>query len=66
MYCALIPLAVGTTLLLGSWYGLLLGLILVVIIALRAAQEERVLRAELTGYDASMARVKYRLISYAW
>ena len=57
---------VGTTLLLGSWYGLLFGLILVVAIAFRAVQEERVLRAELPGYDAYMAQVKYRLIPYLW
>jgi hypothetical protein len=36
MYAAFIPLMVGTTLLLGSWYGLLFGLILVVGLALRA------------------------------
>jgi protein-S-isoprenylcysteine O-methyltransferase Ste14 len=57
---------VGTTLLLGSWYGLLLGLILVVGIAFRAVREEHMLRAELPGYDAYMAKVKYRLIPYMW
>ncbi len=65
MYAAVIPFVVGTTLLLGSLYGLL-GLILVVGIAFRAVQEERVLRAELAGYDAYMARVKYRLIPHIW
>jgi protein-S-isoprenylcysteine O-methyltransferase Ste14 len=43
-----------------------LGLLLVVAIALRAVQEERTLRAELPGYDAYMARVKYRLIPGIW
>ena len=66
MYATVILFMVGTTLLLGSWYGLLLGLILVVAIAFRAVQEERVLRAELPGYDAYMAQVKYRLIPYVW
>jgi protein-S-isoprenylcysteine O-methyltransferase Ste14 len=66
MYAAVIPYALGTTLLLGSWYGLLLGLILVVMVARRAVLEERTLRAELHGYDAYMAEVKYRLIPYVW
>jgi protein-S-isoprenylcysteine O-methyltransferase Ste14 len=42
------------------------GLLLVVGIALRAVQEERTLRAELPGYDAYMAQVRYRLIPYVW
>ena len=66
MYGTVIIFIVGTTLLLGSWYGLLLGLIIVVGIAFRALQEERVLRAELPGYNAYMARVKYRLIPHVW
>ncbi len=66
MYAAVIPFMIGTALLLGSWYGLLSGLILVIGIAFRAVQEERVLQAELAGYDAYMARVKYRVIPYVW
>jgi protein-S-isoprenylcysteine O-methyltransferase Ste14 len=66
MYAAVIPFTAGTALLLGSWYGLLLGLILIVGIAYRAVREERMLRSELPGYDAYMARVKYRFIPYLW
>jgi len=66
MYATLIIFMVGTTLLLGSWYGLLLGLTLVIGIAFRALQEECVLRAEPPGYDRYMAKVKYRLIPYVW
>ena len=66
MYGTTIVFIVGTTLLLGSWYGLLMGLVLVVGIAFRAVQEEHVLLAELPGYDTYMARVKYRLIPYVW
>ncbi len=66
MYGTVIVFIVGTTLLLGSWYGVLLGLILIVGIAFRAVREERVLQAELPGYDTYMARVKYRLIPYVW
>ena len=66
MYGTTIVFIVGTTFLLGSWYGLLLSPILVFMIAFRAVQEERVLRVELPGYDTYMARVKYRLIPYVW
>ncbi len=66
MYAAGIPFMVGTTLMLGSWYGLLMGLIFVVGIGFRAVQEERVLGAELPGYDEYMAQVKYRFIPYVW
>jgi protein-S-isoprenylcysteine O-methyltransferase Ste14 len=66
MYATAIIFMIGTTLVLGSWYGLVLELILIIVIAFRAVQEERTLRAELSGYDAYMAQVKYRLIPYVW
>jgi protein-S-isoprenylcysteine O-methyltransferase Ste14 len=66
MYAAALLLFVGTPLLLGSWYGVLMGLIVEVMVAIRAVLEERVLRKELAGYDAYMAQVKYRLIPYVW
>jgi len=65
MYAGVIPFVVGTTLLLGSWCGLL-GLILMFGIAFRAVREERVLRAELPGYTAYTAGVRYRFIPYVW
>src|SRR5207249_3290303 len=66
MYATAIIFLVGTTLLLGSWYGFVIGLILVIGIAFRAVQEERALQAELPGYDAYLAQVKYHLIPYVW
>ena len=66
MYAAGIPFVAGTALLLGSWYGLLMGLIFVFGLAFRAVQEERLLRAELPGYDEYMAQVKYRFIPHVW
>ena len=66
LYAAGIPFAVGTALLLGSWYGLLMGLIFIFGLAFRAVREERVLQAELPGYDEYMAQVKYRFIPYVW
>jgi protein-S-isoprenylcysteine O-methyltransferase Ste14 len=66
MYAAGIPFAVGSALLLGSWYGLLMGLIFIAGLAFRAVREEGVLRAELPGYEEYMAQVKYRFIPYIW
>ena len=66
MYATAMIFLAGTTLLLGSWYGLALALLIVVAVAVRAVQEERTLQAELPGYTAYMARVRYRLIPYVW
>lgn len=66
MYAGAAILLIGTTLLLGSWYGLLPMLAIIVAVSIRAVQEERTLRTELAGYDEYMAHVKYRLIPYVW
>ena len=66
MYTAFLVYVVGTALLLGSWIGLGFGLLIVVGAAMRALPEERMLRRELPGYEAYMARVKYRLIPFVW
>ncbi len=66
MYAAGIPFAVGTALLLGSWYGLLLSLVFIAGLVFRAVQEERVLQAELPGYKEYMARVQYRFLPHVW
>ncbi len=66
MYAAALLLLSGTALLLGSWYGLLWGLLLVGLIARRAVMEEHTLQLELQGYDAYITQVKYRLIPYIW
>jgi protein-S-isoprenylcysteine O-methyltransferase Ste14 len=66
MYSGFVLFVLGTALLLGSYYGLIFGFILVVTAAWRAVMEERTLRKELRGYEAYMAKVKYRLIPYLW
>lgn len=66
MYAAVIPFALGTSLLLGSWWGLLPAAALMLVIAWRAVQEERTLRAELPGYVEYAARVRYRLVPGVW
>jgi protein-S-isoprenylcysteine O-methyltransferase Ste14 len=66
MYAAFLLYALGTPLLLGAWYGLVLGVILVLGAARRAVLEERTLREELQGYTDYMRQVKYRLIPGVW
>jgi protein-S-isoprenylcysteine O-methyltransferase Ste14 len=66
MYAAIVIFVVGTSLLLGSWSGMLVGGIFVVMLVRRAMLEERTLRTNLPGYAAYMAQVKYRLIPYIW
>lgn len=66
MYSAFIPFMVGTPLLLGSWYGVLLGLGFMVVLARRAVLEESTLREELQGYADYMTQVKYRILPYVW
>jgi protein-S-isoprenylcysteine O-methyltransferase Ste14 len=66
MYAAIVVFVVGTSLLLGSWSGVLVGAVFVVMLARRAILEERTLRAQLPGYASYMSEVKYRLIPYLW
>jgi len=66
MYASLLLFCLGSALLLGSWIGVLLGLLLEGGIARRAMREDRVLRMGLKGYDAYIAQVTYRLIPHVW
>lgn len=66
MYAAMIPFFVGTTLLLGSWYGLVPALLLFGTVVVRASREEQTLRAELPGYSAYLAQVRHRFVPHVW
>ncbi len=66
MYAAIVVFAGGTALLLGSWFGLIVGLLPVAVLARRAVLEERTLRQALPDYPAYMGHVRYRLIPYVW
>ena len=66
MYMAILIFIVGTSLLLGSWYGLIFVIICMAILARRAVLEEQMLLKELAGYASYTAQVKYRLIPYIW
>ncbi len=66
MYAAIVVFVVGTSLLLGSWSGVLVGAMFILMLARRATLEERTLLAKLPGYAAYRTQVKYRLIPYVW
>ncbi|MEO7026731.1 MAG: isoprenylcysteine carboxylmethyltransferase family protein [Caulobacteraceae bacterium] len=66
LYGGAIAFFIGAPLMLGSWLGLLLAPLFVFAIAARALGEERLLRAELPGYEAYAARVRRRFIPYLW
>lgn len=66
MYSGMILFFTGLPLLLGSWWGLALVPLFLVLIAVRIAIEERTLREGLPGYAEYAARVRYRLIPGVW
>jgi protein-S-isoprenylcysteine O-methyltransferase Ste14 len=66
MYAATIGFLFGTSLLLGSWWGLAAVLLLLVLLGIRIHIEERTLRIGLAGYDDYTANVRYRLIPLIW
>jgi len=66
MYLGAILMFTGAPLLLGSWYGLLPGLALTVLLMARIHGEEAMLGRELEGYREYMQDVRYRLIPFLW
>jgi protein-S-isoprenylcysteine O-methyltransferase Ste14 len=56
----------ATALLLGSWFGLLFSTLLMALIILRTALEDRTLRRGLAGYAQYAGTVRYRLIPHVW
>jgi protein-S-isoprenylcysteine O-methyltransferase Ste14 len=56
----------GTSLLLGSWWGLVAVPVLAALLALRIRIEEKTLRSGLKGYDDYALHVRYRLIPRVW
>ena len=66
MYSGATLLFIAAPLLLGSLYGLAVGLLLIITIAVRSIGEEQMLRQELDGYNDYMRRVKWRLIPFVF
>jgi protein-S-isoprenylcysteine O-methyltransferase Ste14 len=66
LYAGALLYIAGTSLLLGSWWGLVAVPVLAILLALRIGIEEKALRAGLAGYDDYAQQVPYRLIPYVW
>ena len=64
MYAGATLLFISAPLLLGSVYGLIMGFVLIVTIAIRSLGEEAMLKQELPGYREYMQKVKWRLIPF--
>jgi protein-S-isoprenylcysteine O-methyltransferase Ste14 len=66
MYSGIVLFFVGAPMLLGSWWGVAMSPLFVVLLAIRAEIEERALIAGLPGYADYTARVRYRLVPGLW
>lgn len=66
MYAATMLLFLSMPLVLGSWISLLIFLHYPVLIVMRIRNEEKLLSAELQGYDAYRKKAKYRLVPFLW
>jgi len=66
MYAGGTLLFLGGPLLLGSIYGLAVGVLLTVILAVRVLGEEQMLKQELEGYTDYMSKVRWRMIPFVY
>lgn len=66
MYFGALLMMLATPVALGSYWGVLAAVASVPVLGMRIIDEEKMLRAELDGYDAYAHRVRYRLVPYLW
>jgi protein-S-isoprenylcysteine O-methyltransferase Ste14 len=66
MYLGAILLFIGTPALVGSQYGVLIGVVVSLLIVTRTIGEEKMLVTELEGYADYKTKVKYRLLPLVW
>jgi protein-S-isoprenylcysteine O-methyltransferase Ste14 len=65
-YLGALVYEVAVAFLLGSWWALIPGLVNLALFILRTAKEDRLLSAELPGYQDFACRVRYRLFPGVW
>ncbi len=65
-YAGDLLLVIGTPLALGSWWGLLIIVLMFPALAWRILDEEKLLQKDLPGYGAYMQKVRHRLVPYLW
>lgn len=66
MYSGALQLLFGTPLALGSWWGILMFLPMLLVMIFRLLDEESFLRKFLAGYDGYCRKVPYRLVPSVW
>ena len=66
MYAMMFLMWPGIALELGSWWALIPAVVIVIVIVIRTALEDRTLQAGLPGYTAYAQRVRYRLMPGVW
>jgi protein-S-isoprenylcysteine O-methyltransferase Ste14 len=66
MYLGALLMLIGTPLLLGSIYGVLIGVAITFLLMGRIVGEEKMLSRELEGYQEYKEKVCYRLIPHVW
>ena len=66
MYTASTVMFLALPLILGSWYALISFALYPVIMIVRICGEEKLLTAELSGYEEYTRKVRFRLIPFIW
>ena len=66
MYSGALVMLFGTPLALGSWWGLMMFVPMLLTIGWRALEEERFLFKNLSGYREYCQTVRYRLVPFVW
>jgi protein-S-isoprenylcysteine O-methyltransferase Ste14 len=66
MYLGATMLFLGAPMLMGSMFGILIGVALILLLSGRIIGEEKMLLSELEGYEDYRKKVKYRLIPFIW
>lgn len=66
MYAGAGVLVLFTSIALGSWFGLPFAILLMLVIAARLLDEEKLLATNLNGYEAYRQQVRCRLIPFVW
>ena len=66
MYSGAIVMLLGTPLSLGSWWGIIVFILIAFFIIWRLLEEESLLTLSLSGYKEYCQKVRYRLIPFMW
>jgi protein-S-isoprenylcysteine O-methyltransferase Ste14 len=66
MYAGASVLLIATPLALGSWFAEIFAVLLILVVAIRLLDEEKVLKQNLAGYPEYCRQVRYHLVPYVW